>query len=358
MKRTSFKYFKNIIQCFVIFQFISCNNYETRYNKFPVHKELKGMSMDCDHFLSPSQILLQDNKIIISDKNSKNGRAILFFDLKEKKCLGFSGMIGKGPRELLTPWKLFAPDDDEKHFLVMDVLKNKLFKFHIDSAINEPKYLPSKINLPKDISLVFDAGMINDSLFGFIPTVSVSSKLQKGRIIVTNPSGNLVNVIARYPNKDLPSEANMAGFTSSYRGYFTVNPDKSKIAIVTRLSDRVDIYSAAGNLLHSTYGSHKGKIHAELDGFRIHPIRGKCIMGYTKVHSTNKYIYALFSGELYGTMGSEYADNLHVFTWDGKPVAAYHLNARLIDFVVDDPNNKIYGLSGFEDKPIVEFNLN
>ena len=89
MKRTSFKYFKNIIQCFVIFQFISCNNYETRYNKFPVHKELKGMSMDCDHFLSPSQILLQDNKIIISDKNSKNGRAILFFDLKEKEMPWF-----------------------------------------------------------------------------------------------------------------------------------------------------------------------------------------------------------------------------------------------------------------------------
>ena len=104
------------------------------------------------------------------------------------------------------------------------------------------------------------------------------------------------------------------------------------------------------------------------DGQLLHQIVGpdnlfienpqKLIQAYLGVKSTSKYIYGHYSGQLQRNLHGfiNFPKKIHIFDWNGNPVAALESEIPIISFALDTENKRIIAFTGEED-PLRYFNF-
>jgi hypothetical protein len=150
--------------------------------------------------------------------------------------------------------------------------------------------------------------------------------------------------------------------TSDYkRGVIKIKPDKSHFVKSHIYLPIIDVYDDKSNL---EFTISLDKLTEPLFDNDTKQISGDSKAFYTNCFLTDDYIYALNRKCTWNEYGNDDCNDveIHVFDWDGSPVANYRLNegiGPLSPFVVDEVNNKIYTINPkSEDSYFSSFNLN
>lgn len=86
-------------------------------------------------------------------------------------------------------------------------------------------------------------------------------------------------------------------------------------------------------------------------------------LNYLKVKATNKFIYGLYSGKTHAELRtserrvSDYGYYIHVWDWDGNPIAKYELPDPVFGFAVTNDDKHVFCSSLLEDDKLYMFDL-
>src|SRR6056297_96513 len=134
------------ISIYILFFFIvsACNNNidTEELTKFPQTIKLDAFSIEKDYFLQTSEVHIVNDTVALfySIYNEKN--AFYFIDLESFERIARSGIIGKGPGEMVRPAFIYL-DSPENAIWISDAMKQVIYKFPIDSVLTQDRYLPS-----------------------------------------------------------------------------------------------------------------------------------------------------------------------------------------------------------------------
>ncbi len=88
-------------------------------------------------------------------------------------------------------------------------------------------------------------------------------------------------------------------------------------------------------------------------------ISRNCKIGFVDVCCSNQFIFALYSGKIFGDdiFTSHYGGYVFVYDWEGNPVKYYKLEKDLFTLEIDEDNDILYGIGNDPDGCILEYKL-
>jgi len=322
---------------------VSCSNEKPTFNKFSDIKLLKGkqLEIDQDVLMSSNRILLIDTILVVLE--NKRDKFLCLFDIHSGKLICEGGTKGRGPGELITPWTLFESNLDNS-FIVFDATARRFNYFFIDSLIINPNFKPSiRINLNIEYGMLSYPLFISDSIL-------VSPGIfSDGRLIFFDTQGNFIKKTGEIPNKKLHRNAPDEIIQQAYQSVMSIDPNKEKIAILTRYSDRLELYNNEGIAIKTVMGP-----IGFVPKFIVGNAMGDAILvqdqstrfGYIEVVSDDKFIYALYSGKTRSENPGKanFGKFIFKFDWNGNPISMYELDDLVLSITLDRKHNIIYGL--------------
>lgn len=318
---------------------------ENYLRKFKFNKALKGEFIGpLNYFLSPSKIAINDSLLIISDNGNKS--LLHFYNINNDKTEATYGRKGRGPGEFQV-LELNRSIDNKGILWLNDPVLKKVEKFKIDSFLVTDNYTPTKkFLLSPELNIVYNAEPVNDTL------IVGTSTNGKGRIFFLNPEKNKFRYKDHFPKVE-------RNFTEKQKGYIYYNwiatkPDKTKIVSALYHIGQIDILDLSGNVLQSmTLGNAESpKMFSDSES-KI--ISDGTTFFYKDIFASDKFIYVLFDGDKNKDDELRYADEIHVFDWEGNPVYLYTLDVPISFFTVDEENKIFYGIRNFENQSIIKF---
>lgn len=265
-----------------------------------------------------------------------------------------SGKIGDGPGELKFPSTIYRLPKPEK------------------LGINlRPKFLFFETTLNQFLSGAFQPGLdsaakvdynyqkvikVNDSIL-------IGTGIFENRYVVSDKMGKPLYHFGEYPFRDKLKGKNWQNIAMAYQGDLDIKPDGTKIVSSAEYAVYLEILSVeygkkisvhktlAETFPDFTSDNAPGIITADIKPSNIHGYRDLCV--------TNKYIFALFSGESYEQVGNlVYSPKtIIIYDWDGKLIKRLSLSHRVTCIAVDDNCEKLYAITYSEEPRLVYFRL-
>jgi hypothetical protein len=152
----------------------------------------------------------------------------------------------------------------------------------------------------------------------------------------TEPNNPAINVLREASNNQL--------FTK----VLSAKPDGSRFSALYDKFPVLRIYNNRGNLIKEVHYDNPSK---SLKKSSSKTVLKDQMLNYMRIKATDKYIYGLFSGETHGQlrnqerMVDDYCSEIHVWDWDGKPIAKYSLDRTIFSFAVSPENDFIIASS-------------
>jgi hypothetical protein len=148
----------------------------------------------------------------------------------------------------------------------------------------------------------------------------------------------------------------------AYDGPITAPPSRSRIAVATRQADRLGIYHPGGGLIREVRGSSGFDPEYEvrrLKGVPYMTSGDDLRFGYIDLASTEKYIFALYSGRTRAEAPGEanYGEYVQVFDWSGTLIESFRLDAPAIAIAADASNRHLYAIRRRPDSALVRYDL-
>ena len=141
-------------------------------------------------------------------------------------------------------------------------------------------------------------------------------------------------------------------YNSLYVNSIGLKNDKKKIASAMSSFNRIDIFDNEGMLEKSILEG----VEVPKDVIRSYLTAEygddrELMRYYTGIYTTDKYIYALY----YGQLRSDYAKKLakteiRIFDWGGKPLCKVKVPDYLLSFCIDEERGLMYGVDYFNGK--------
>jgi hypothetical protein len=338
---------------------ISCTKQTNKtkiFDKFPERQKLEAHIPEMkDRPFKFYQIELFDSLLIAFDYYNDNKRLYLF-NKNNLSLLTCSGIVGKGPGELVTPY-FFSIDRKNRILWVKDAGKVKLFGYSVDSILNKKIYLPNyRLNLPEKYIYASRIGYYKDSLF-------IISADSENIIKLMNFKGNIVDSLGDLPIKRSKTEPKF-GFNDLTLRYIRLLPQNQFLCSFRRF-DRVVLMDSTGKIKFSVQGPDElepqRKYYGPGDGI-LHKKRKDAKKGYGPCHYYNGYLYCLYSGKLYFKkedyqIHQKFYYYINVFDEKGNPVVQYKLDKEIRDFVIDKEKKRIIALSASTPEPFLIYPL-
>jgi hypothetical protein len=296
----------------------------------------------------PTNLLVVDSFLIIN--NEVNDNLLLLININTGKCLKF-GKKGEGPGESLSSWNI-EYDDKHRNICIFDMVKLQYNLYNIDSIQTNAKYKPkqyiikSNQGIPIHLKIMDSISFISTGVYneGIVAIFNLKDSIFK---FYGKPSGNINNL-------------NLSVLNQAYSYIPTYNSEQKKIGLCTQNADQLIIFDSLLNTICDLRSFGKFDPIFSVDdesGTPIVAFSTKSIIGYQHICSSPKYIYGLFSGK--NTEEGDFQLNIvHVFDWNGKPIANCELDRKVLTIAVDEKDEYIYGISWErEDPEILKFKL-
>lgn len=323
----------------VIFCFFSCDEgkdksryFTTFESEYSLKHELKAFT---PHYYGKGTILnFTNNKLFIHDLYSQDS-IITVYSTKSFKKLGNIGTYGQEPGHILQPGSLAFSSNKEKLFLV-DNAKGHIVGYDIDSALNQSDYLPSTfIPYPSNIFVSFIEHLEKD--------IFITRQLDINTdLLIKFKSENIIDTLGKWYQTDDPIVL-MDDFTQYYYG-ISKHPKKERYVSLYTAYDVIQVTDSTGN---STFTIGPEKISYK-------DIKNEYVT-YSRPYTSDDYIFASYIGEEFNQLLSFSFSNIHVFDWEGNPIAKFNLDIPLLNFTIDIESRIIYGLADNENRDFVTF---
>lgn len=288
----------------------------------------------------PWDILLIDSSLIVA--NQKGEPLLDVYNLEGNKLASFLSR-GNGPEEVLMIGSLQKSIQGEK-LLVYDLFGKKFLQYAIKLGLKEVK-LDTILNYQ---SLLEDSAVLFDKLFILKNYIIGESRSPEGRIALMNKDGSLIRYGGKYPPK---TEAKISDFENAhlYASNITVKKDGSKLALATSTAGMIDIYSIKNDsiLLNWSYNEFlPDHLHViEMGGVFRAAITDETRYGYADIESTERFIYALYSGRKVKEKNYSFGSIIRLVDWNATVGLELQTNLDLKRITVSEDDQYIYAIA-------------
>lgn len=316
------------------------NNYiHIDYQKVPLSEHIIG-SAEGMHFI--------DSFLVILD--SKTDSLFHIMNLKNMKWKDF-GTKGQGPMEFLHP---FHFQHQENGILcVWDLFKSSMTKLYINNI-----YYNKKLQQQKILS-------INDerSTFSSLPTkyntfISLGA-YENEMFKLLDYNGNLLKSFFEYPyknktEKDIPAKTRAL----TYQGQMMANPSLDKFCFACIYAPIINFYKIYKDSIVLIKSNNKGYPSYTIDN-KSSLITSDNKAAYSQIYTTNKYIYALYSGKSWKEYERFFlrSQTIEVYDWNGELIKTYSTSIPLTLICVSPDDKTIYAIADDPDPQLLVFNL-
>lgn len=295
----------------------------------------------------PTSIELFGDKLFVVDPFDKEGM-VKVIDLKTKDiCFQFAPK-GEGPNELLHVGSMDIYRDVKNNMIInlFDPTTQRLYIYNYDSlSIMRNKYTPEVHNL-SDSDVSFHELLKIDN--GYVTT----GKAEKYKYIILSDSFQVIDQFGMYRKKPSDDIPDMLHAIANYGKSF-ISGNRYFLAEIIYNAPVLSFYDLKKK--EKLWEYCLGDLDYRIDG---ESIIYKSVVGYLSISLTDKYIYALYSGEkdkeddiaTYGKM-------IHIFNYDGELVNKYQLSISAFSISVDYENKKLYALSHQPEPKIYIYDL-
>ena len=236
-------YIKYLVIFLLVISSFSCskkNDVICEFSKFPINKELEGMSIfskDSIYF-NPHKVFLVDSLIVVTTYDTE--KCIYVFNKNNFKLLASAGHRGRGPNEIITPGYTCL-DYKNKNFFMQDWGRARLASYSIDSILNNSNYHYSNfIIYPRILDPIEGLEVINDSIF------LIGGVYERAMLFVINNKGDIVRKIGRLPEKTI-NYANDLMYNIQYSFRIEYIPNNDRVIVCFKHFDIFDIYDLKTN---------------------------------------------------------------------------------------------------------------
>ncbi len=316
-------------------------------NPFGETIELTGENIETDSVIfkvSETRMLVRDNCLIV--KNRYGEQPFMRFELPSMKLLGFSGRMGSGPDEFVSPTLCPSTDPDCLCY-ALELSNQKMYRYEKDGQLVYENIKLTEGSPKNDFSL--EAAQIAPGDFMYVR----NSKSGKS-IFRSTQTGDSVSVREVFSLGLNPKRTSW----TSYIGDFVANPKQNRMAYAYKYFKMIKFMDLEGETVRTINFEKE-----EFDESTTYKIDGldQNVTHYWGACAGEEYVYFLYSGRTPVTVGREISKQqcyifVEQYDWNGNPIHRYRLD-RWGYFTVDEKNKQIYIASTSDDDPFFVFRL-
>jgi hypothetical protein len=320
-------------------------------NDFKRKIDLSGIELIDESMLyKPMRLYLIDDSILVM-LNIHSENHFLRYNLHRKEIIGDCIPFGSGPGEMIAPKYLQQTDtlvwifDSGKRSMIA----YSTHDFCVESSPN-PVFV-IKFEEPLDAAAIGKNEQVISTVLSSIPE----------RLCFFDKKGQLLEAKGALPVYS--QHFTVVESIESFLCNIAVNPTTGSICLPYKRTDLIEFYDSNGLLLKRKHGpDHFFPVLTQINRDNmtgIRSIEGKTRDGYFSPFATKNELYVLYSGKYFNKEKTHLYLNNQIFTfdWGGNAQNIYLLDIPIFDFVVDEKQNKIYGITDDPEFRIIEFQL-
>lgn len=297
--------------------------------------------------------------LIVSDKTQSDSM-VKVYRRQDGELTFATGRVGSGPGEFRSIWAVQnAPNGipERPGVWVLDVNLRRLTFIDLRSSgrKTEPRHRPL-VDLQAEATLT-SAVWANDS------TILTLGFFRKGRLGVFNKDGEQLDIVGPLPADDPSVPAQI--LQHAYQGLLNMKPDGTLLVVADRHAGRLELFRPTGERVAVIRGpdyfepTFKVEQGADSAGTPVFSSGDDLRFGYVSVTSTDKEIFALFSGRIRKAFPGEanFGQFVHVFKWSGEFIRAYDLGQAVFTVVVDPTGHYLYAARHDPESAVLAFDL-
>jgi hypothetical protein len=264
----------------MIFQGCSNKQNNFSFSEFPNTYELSGKVENISLRINGAFLECVDSLLVLTTLPDYP-RQVVLLDLKTFDHISSAGPVGEGPAEI-GAIGLSLADPSSRIIWYHDIGKNRLLKFTIDSILRDTSYFPGKPVPLKGLFMPLQLSAFNDSVLAF------SGVFPESFVSFISTDGLIIDSLSVPSSGGLYHQEDMSFESMVYLSYysFLINRARSRIAIVYKYSDAIDIINFKGEVILRIVGP--GRISQIPDYKTVNPI-----MTNTITKCDEDFIYCL-----------------------------------------------------------------
>lgn len=306
----------------------------------------------------PTQLDLIDTLLIAND--TKTDSIFHFFSIHSGMHLGKFVSKGSGPNDLISCSNISVLDSDSlKSFWAFDITRRRFVEYCLEELLQNK--VDKRYNNVVDFKLQNnELGAINEVFWiGKDSLLCRSFNQYKQRFLILDKNAGVLKEVSNDRMSIYYDNTNVI-LADMFSSKINIKPDRSRVVVVGRYFDFIEIYDQNGFLLFNICGPMHNTFMSFDEG--ASNLRGSLVKSeesrrqYLQVKTTNQNIYLLYSGkEKQDISHYSYSDIIYVLDWEGNPLKRLKLDRQIADFVIDDYKNRLLALS--KDGIIISYDL-
>ena len=336
---------KNTLLILIVLSLLQTYNNDkvVKIKNFPEEQDLAGNVVKKDYVAGTSRVFILNDTVGLLFSLYNSQRCLYFVNLNTFDLINECGFIGKGSGELVNPGYIYI-DKEENDIWLSDGMKNEIFKFPIDSALNINNYLPTST--------------IDFSKYGIVMHYAIEDnkiKLYNGQIGSSILNKVVDDIITGLGKSPLYIEDNLYENINKNVARFEKHPSKNIYAVAYYWDDVFLIMDENGEIIKRIEGPDF------INPIKENPFFGYPVSAYQRICVDDNYIYCLYLGqppgyrEYDGPFVFNEAKEIFVYTWDGKPVKKLNLEYGAYSFDLDFKRNRILTYTNNLEEEIVYY---
>ncbi len=328
-----------IVVLFISLLFLLSCKSDTQFEKYPdftknkVDISDKVKKLETDLLLGQSKLKIVGDYLLVCDIFSLD-EGFIFFDKKTLKYVGKGGRKGQGPGEIIRykNVKVIPNEQDRNSFYVFDYSQVLLYKYNVDSLLNDKLYRPKKVLGFKNSGIVSNFTALNDSMFVGLGLYATSSSSFIAGIVKVDVNKKKVDEFGY----NHPKVKEFGG--GNTHSFFVGSKGKNRYVRAYLNQDLMTICDIEGNLVCDVYG-------AKWDGRKQKKFK---IEYFNDVELCHNYIVAAYNGGKSTILGENkvprgtYAQKFLVFDLDGNYLKTLDVGEEIRFFCIDEDTNRLF----------------
>jgi len=330
---------KKIIFPLLAYLFIGCSgqtNKTTTFNTFPKIIQVEFKEIETPPILPfVGDMLIVDNTLITMDMMADT----IFHVFKLPTCEYIGGFInrGNGPNEEISIAPYISGISDSS-FFYRSVQNGKIAYIN---KVTKSIEIKEKIDLPSKLMGDLTQIMLNDNLIGYDMTKPSDLEYESFNI-----RSKEVHNFGSFPKIDLSVDKSKNN--QMFTKIMANRKDGLRFAALYDKFPYLRIYGNKNNLIHEIRLENKQKLPSEfLENIKNPTDLEGTMINYLKLKVTDSYIYGLYVGKTRGELkvqerkNDDYGCEIHIWDWNGNPIAKLILEKEVSSFAVSSNNKYI-----------------
>ena len=324
---------------------MSCQDSTEHYGNYDLQR-LKGKYLGYeDQMARPNlitmlgdTIVVVDEYALIDDTTNEVSNVVHYFLSENGRYEKSLAKTGPGPGEVISPWSV----DNSRGLWLFDLGKYDYLR--VSNTYQDSRDL---INFSTP-EIYYPVWMSDSTL--------ISLTFTSTRFIILNRNGEIIRRVGDYPiDNDLLLNEYM--FAKSFQGVLKPRPDQSKIAVINRFYDYIEIWDSETMTTDTIMQIHDGIPPSYQDKTRNFRIWKDEKYRYIDLDVTDEDIFALYSGTVSSEVNPNYGSVIIRSDWDGNIKKVYLLDKSILNVAFSPRQNCLYGVQHEPYSDIVKYQL-